>query len=246
MYLFHLFLWTVSGASLFSFACCMSGRLINGEDFIRGRSVCGHCRHTLRWYDTVPLLSCLVLHGKCRYCGERIPLRESVWEAAGALLAVGVRLWHTGSTAHKVIVVMYAAVLAVMSENDRRTMRIPVFLQYVIAVLGMADIAAGSIPLTERVVSACILSLPLWIVCRFRYVMGEGDVKLLAVSGFLLGRQIIPVFAVSAWTGTAVYAAQRVFRQKNPQYLPYVPLFAVAYLLCEIYNETQVYTLLKK
>ena len=69
-------LWMgVLGAMIGSFMNVVSARLSKGEDFIHGRSYCPHCRHTLRAFDLIPLVSFLCLKGKCRYCKKWISIR---------------------------------------------------------------------------------------------------------------------------------------------------------------------------
>ena len=221
MYLFFTFLF---GSVLFSFACCMADRILDGEDFIHGRSHCGHCRHVLSWTDTIPVVSYLLYRGRCRYCGERIPVHVFLWESGGGVLAVCMQQWCTGSPLHRWIMILYCAILMVMSRIDRRTLSIPVFLQYGIAVLGALDCLTGTVPLPERLVFFLVPALPLWIICRLRPVLGRGDIRLRAWRGFLLGRQIIAAFVLSMWAGAAVCI---ILRKRK---LAYVPLFLAGFL----------------
>ena len=61
------------GAAFGSFMDCLAYRLLSGESIWRGRSHCDHCGHTLGAPDLIPVFSYLLLRGKCRYCGTRVP-----------------------------------------------------------------------------------------------------------------------------------------------------------------------------
>ena len=68
---FYLFVF-LFGLAAGSFLNCLIYRLEKNESFLKGRSYCPHCHHTLTWKDLIPILSFLILKGKCRYCGKKI------------------------------------------------------------------------------------------------------------------------------------------------------------------------------
>ncbi|MCR5825207.1 MAG: prepilin peptidase [Oscillospiraceae bacterium] len=63
------------GAVSGSFLTCAAGRIVAGRSFLTGRSRCDACGHTLGVRDLVPVLSWLLLRGRCRYCGAKVPTR---------------------------------------------------------------------------------------------------------------------------------------------------------------------------
>ncbi len=78
----------VLGAALGSFLCCQARRLRRRELHqkpLGSRSVCPHCRHQLRWYENIPIVSWLTLRGRCRYCHKPIGLAEILSELGTAL-----------------------------------------------------------------------------------------------------------------------------------------------------------------
>lgn len=77
----HIFLFFILGLAVGSFLNVLVYRLKDGETLL-GRSYCRHCKHLIRWYDNVPLLSFLVLGGKCRDCKERLSWQYPLLEAA--------------------------------------------------------------------------------------------------------------------------------------------------------------------
>jgi prepilin signal peptidase PulO-like enzyme (type II secretory pathway) len=71
-----------------SFLNCIIYRLEKNESFLKGRSYCPHCKHILSWQDLIPILSFLILKGKCRYCHQKISLQYPLVELSTAILFV--------------------------------------------------------------------------------------------------------------------------------------------------------------
>jgi len=78
-WIFYVLLF-VLGAVLGSFINCSAFRIVRGEDFVKGRSHCPSCGHELGTLDLIPVLSWLMLGGKCRYCGTKISPRYFLTE----------------------------------------------------------------------------------------------------------------------------------------------------------------------
>lgn len=75
----------VIGAILGSFAKAVADRL-KEQDTLRGRSYCASCKYTLAWYDLFPVLSFIMLFGKCRYCHKKIPFANFLAETGMGIL----------------------------------------------------------------------------------------------------------------------------------------------------------------
>ncbi len=80
------FLIFIFGLMIGSFLNVVILRLKNNEKFIRGRSHCPKCKHQLKWYENIPLLSFIFLKAKCKYCKQKISLQYPLVELATGLL----------------------------------------------------------------------------------------------------------------------------------------------------------------
>ena len=199
------------GGCIFSFADVVADRLPRGISFVKGRSYCPACGHTLAWYDMIPIVSWFLLRGKCRRCGHRIPFRYPVTEAMGMAAAAlclqyfGVwnGYWH-GITIQAVIVFLLLALLCVIAQVDQSTMEIP--NGFVLACMALAVVSVfffGQVTLVQRLIGSVSVSVPLFLITlAVPGAFGGGDMKLMAALGFFLGwRMSLTAFAFAVFAG---------------------------------------------
>lgn len=167
---------------------------------INGRSRCMSCGHTLSWYELFPLLSYVLLKGKCKSCDAFIPMRLLLMELATAGLFVVVYL-SSPSLLSLAFGLMLVSFLMVIAAYDMRHMIIP--NEFVIAVFLCAFLYVGYEAYTLASMSNLVLHflagfgatlfyLTLWLVSKGRWI-GFGDVKL----AFPLGLMLLPFGAFS-------------------------------------------------
>jgi leader peptidase (prepilin peptidase) / N-methyltransferase len=174
------------------------------------RSICPGCEKTIAWYDNVPLLSYVLLRGRCRHCGWRIPARYPLVELAAAV-AFALSVAAFGVTLMALKYALFSAIMIALIATDLEERILPdeftlggtlvglvlaAFVPLDIGIAGfftfsslgwrgasVADSAAGAI-----IPSALIwLVAWLWGMMRHREVMGLGDVKMLAAIGAFWG-----------------------------------------------------------
>lgn len=78
---FNKFTIFVLGTYIMSFLNCVCGRMVRGENFVNLPSHCEACGHILEWYENVPVVSCLILEGKCSRCGGKFGYHHAITEA---------------------------------------------------------------------------------------------------------------------------------------------------------------------
>lgn len=202
-----------------SFGNVVIWRLPRKESLSHPGSHCPKCDKPIAWYDNVPLASWLVLRGRCRSCGAKIPVRYPVVELVSGLLwvAAGIRFGFSMTTAAAVV---FFYLLLLLAFIDWDTMRLPNSLVGLIAAVGVAcstgsqfthvamvpllPLPPGPLgqPLLASAVGALVSAGPIFLlgalyaVVRKRQGYGFGDVKLLAAIGIFLGLySLIAVFA---------------------------------------------------
>lgn len=168
------------------------------------RSCCPQCRHTIAFYDNIPLLSWLWLRGRCRHCagsiGWRYPLTELITALCTAWVAL---LWPAGIEA--LMLALCCWLLIALICIDLEHMLLPDVLTLSLLWLGLlANLHGAFVPLEDAVVGAVAGWLTLWGVYQVflrltgREGLGYGDFKLLAALGAWCGWQQLPVLLLSA------------------------------------------------
>jgi len=180
------------GACVGSFSNVLIYRLPRNKDVVRGRSHCPDCQKMVAWYDNIPVLSWLVLRGKCRHCRSAISPRYILVELAGAACAL-VGIWRFGWNLEGLSASFFLIVLLDIALIDWEHMIIPHTLTIGGAVVGVAlsFFITPTLPvaLLGAAVGAGIILAVSWGYKLVRGVigMGGGDVMLMGMVGIYLG-----------------------------------------------------------
>ncbi|PKM60228.1 MAG: prepilin peptidase [Firmicutes bacterium HGW-Firmicutes-4] len=154
----------------------------------KGRSFCPHCHAQIKGYHNIPVFSYLWLRGKCADCGEPISIRYPLVELFTGLIAILIFAVY-GFSFQWLVVFSAGAILIGITMIDFDTMTIPNGL--VIALMAPALLSFFFFPqlgILSRVIGIFVISLPMLILVLFiPDAFGGGDIKLMAVAGFMLG-----------------------------------------------------------
>jgi len=210
-----------------------------GASVVFPPSHCPVCKEGILWYDNIPLLSFLLLRGRCRQCGARISWRYPLVEAAMALLSLAL-YQHFGLTLLYPIYFLFCAALLAIIFIDVQHQIIPDVISLPGIVIGFAlSFVNPFITWQEAGLgilfgggSFYLVALTYYLFTR-REGMGGGDIKLLAMIGAFLGWQSLPfvVFASSV-LGTVVGVWAMVKQGKGGKtVIPYGPFLAIAAMM---------------
>ncbi len=207
---------------------------------MRPASRCPHCRHRIRAWENVPIVSYAMLRGRCSACKAPISIRYPLIEAATAVLS-GLVAWTFGPTLASAgaLLLVYALIALAFIDADTQYLPDDITLPTLWAGL-LLNLGGVFATLPDAVIGAAAGYLSLWIVdALFKFVtrrtvgMGNGDFKLLAALGAWLGWQMLPtIVLLSSVVGAAVGIAMIAFKghdRENP--IPFGPYIAGAGLL---------------
>jgi leader peptidase (prepilin peptidase)/N-methyltransferase len=177
------------GLAVGSFLNVLAARVPLRRSVVHPGSACMSCGTEIRWYDNVPLLSYVLLRGRCRSCGARIGLRYPAVELVTALLVAGCVLAF-GLTADAAVAAFFCIALVAVSATDLEHRIIPnkIVLPAAVVVL-VAQTALH--PRPEWALCALGASGFLFLAAlAYPAGMGMGDVKLALLMGAMLGRTV--------------------------------------------------------
>ncbi len=203
----------VLGASVGSFMNVCVTRLPTGESLVRPRSRCPECGGQIAWYDNIPLLSWILLRGKCRQCRTSISLQYPAVELVTAGIWIGMALMY-GPTWRALQGSILFSLLLTISMIDARHYLIPDALSIggLGAGLALSLLPGPPSPLTSVIGAALGFGVLLAVGLLGEWVfkkpaMGGGDIKMMAMVGAFLGPAgaMLTIF-LGALAGTLVFA----------------------------------------
>lgn len=223
----------VYGLIIGSFINAWAYRLPRGISVARGRSFCPQCDAPIRAYDNIPLVSWLILRGRCRSCGERISVRYPLGEAlVGVLFAVVAVV--DGPSWMLAPHLLFVATLVLVSEVDLQVRIIPDIVILPAAAAGLAlMVALRPGQWLEWVVAGLGAALALFLIAevyeRVRGIagMGMGDVKMALCMGFFLGAAVVPALFIAFVVGAIGGVLLMVFAGRGGKTaVPFGPFLA--------------------
>ncbi len=201
------------GAVVGSFLNVVIARVPAGESVVRPRSRCPSCKAPIAWYDNVPVLSWVVLRGRCRRCGAPISPRYPLVELVGAAAAFLAWRRH-GLSLDALAELALVSTLVALAFIDLATWLLPHAITWPLLATGLAAAAAGMAPAGSLASSAAgaavgfvAFALVAWLgkLLAKREALGFGDVWLLAGIGAWLGLgALLPVILLASIQGSIV------------------------------------------
>ncbi len=224
----------VLGLVLGSFYNVCIHRYLSEESIVKPRSKCPKCGHRLSWWENIPLLSYLLLKGRCRACQEPISLRYPAVELISALWALGLAL-EFGPTLVFALYLVMGGLLIVASFIDFQAYILPDILTLPGAALAFAGAyfilypALGAPSPLDSLIGAVAGAGVFWLLQQiYRRLkgiegLGTGDIKLMLLLGALLGWQALPMLVLAAAVSALFASLYFMLRSSGPALSTMVP-----------------------
>lgn len=188
----NLGLGVLLGLVLGSFGGCLAHRSLKGESFF-GRSYCESCKKTLRWYDLLPLLSYLLLKGRCRYCRRKIPVENFLFEILMGFLV--------GLIFFQGLPVSFAGYLLPQTVPAISGVLFKVFIVTVLMIFFLTDIKAGLIPDSISKPAIAISFFYLVLITLFKIILLYQSLQ-----ASVLGKLLLPPHTDYFYRHAGIYA----------------------------------------
>lgn len=227
------YIWLL-GLAVGSFLNVLIYRIPQRISVVKGTSFCPGCRHRLGWLDLIPVFSYLFLRGKCRYCRTPISPRYPAIELLNALCYLAVYAVY-GLGWLSVVYAVVCSCLITLSMIDIDTKEIPNRFHLII---GLCAVVAGLLPGNgigwgDRLIGLFCISLPLLVIALLTGGIGEGDIKLFAVCGLLLGWKLtlLAMLLASVLAGLYGGVLMAVKKASGKTQIPFGPFIALGVMM---------------
>ena len=242
----HFLLIFIPGIVIGSFLNVCICRIPEGESVVYPSSRCTYCGTPLKWYDLIPVLSYLSLKGKCRYCGGSISPQYPIVELLNGLLYLYF-FYKFGLSPEFIFYCIAFSILMIISFIDYYKQIIPdglllIFMLCVI-IYKIINLILYNIPLNIRdgIFGFIFGGLVFFIIAIVSNgAMGGGDIKLIAVLGFIIGlKKTILNILLSFIIGAVISVFLLLSRKKGRKdAIPFGPFINIAFFITVFYGES--------
>ncbi|MCK4420156.1 prepilin peptidase [candidate division WOR-3 bacterium] len=221
------------GAAIGSFLNVVIYRLPEGKSLVWPGSHCPQCGEKIRWFDNIPILSYIILQGKCRDCGNEISIRYLVVESITAVVYLYAYL-HYGISLELLTFLVFTSLLIPISFIDFSTMLIPDSLSISGIIIGLLFSMFRGI-IVVSCIGAAIGAIYILIIIHIgkavykKDVMGYGDIKLAAMIGAFVGWDSFLLTILFSSLFGSLFGLVQIKRGKSSMksLIPYGPFLAI-------------------
>ena len=213
-------------------------RIPKKEDIVKINSHCMTCNYKLKWYDLVPIFSYIFLGGRCRKCKTKLSIQYPLIEGLNGILYVLVMAVN-GVTIESLLYCLMFSALVTLSVIDFRTYEIPFGINLFILTLGLIRVALDYRNFLNYLIGFLCVSgflYLLFLLTRGRGI-GGGDIKLMAVSGLMLGWKCnILALALGCIIGSIIHII-RMKVSKEDHVLALGPYLSLGIMIAALWGE---------
>ena len=244
----------VIGLCVGSFLNVVIYRVPNGISVATPASHCPECKKPIKWYDNIPVISYIILGGKCRNCKVHIPFRYTAVELLNTVLwLLAAFLFYDSGIVFTLSVMATASILICVFFIDLENMIIPDRFQIMLVAVAVAVFFFEKSPysgikhwhsnLIGGIAGFAIFYLIALVAGKIagREAMGGGDVKLAGVMGLFLGwhRLLLAVLIASVSASIIILISKAVKGEKGGEY-PFAPFLSTGFMISILFGNSMI------
>lgn len=232
-----------------SFANVCIYRLPLDKGIVAGRSYCINCKKQIAWYDNIPVISYLLIQGRCRKCKKQISFQYPLVELLSISFFFIIYFFY-GATITTLLLIILALSFIIIFFIDLKHFMIPNILTFPLMILGFVKSFDPNLDsLFPNYINSLIGGLfgygIIWLIIFFYKIlrnkegMGLGDAKLLAVIGFWFGWVALPFVIFSSSIVALIYVLPSLINKskKLSSEIPFGPYIIIGCILYIIFIE---------
>ena len=193
----YLTIFFIFGSVMGSFYHVLATRLSNGVSIIKPASHCENCKHVLKWYELIPILSYIIQGGKCRKCKTKMPISYLLMEiCTGILFAVCYHVFDTPLEIAKALIFVSSLIIIIISDIEYMIILDEVLIFAIAAIVILDIIDIGLYETSIKILYGVGAFVTMLLIKKLGDLMfkqeslGGGDIKLMFLVGLVIGYEM--------------------------------------------------------
>ena len=240
----YLIIFFIFGSVMGSFYHVLATRLSNGLSIVKPASHCEKCKHILKWYELIPIISYIIQGGKCKKCKTKLPISYALIEiCTGILFAVCYNEF--GFSIETIVAIIFTSSLMIIIVSDIEYMIIldEVLIVAIASVIILYIIDLGLYQTSIKILCGAGAFLTMLLIKKLgdtifkQESLGGGDIKLMFLIGLVIGYEM-SVCNIFFATFLAFPIALLLLITKKDNMIPFGPFLSMSAILLYIWGLT--------
>ena len=240
----YLIIFFIFGSIMGSFYHVIATRLSNGLSIVKPASHCEKCKHELKWYELIPIISYLLQLGKCRKCKTKLPLSYFLMElCTGILFAVCYHVFDTPIEIAISLVFVSSLIIIIISDIEYMIILDEVLIVSILSIIILYVIDIGLYETSIKILYGAGAFISMLLIKKLgdaifkQESLGGGDIKLMFLIGLVIGYEM-SVCNIFFATFLAFPIALILLLTKKDNMIPFGPFLSMSAILLYIWGLT--------
>lgn len=238
----YLVIFFIFGSVMGSFYHVIATRLSNGLSIIKPSSHCEKCKHELKWYELIPIISYVIQGGKCRQCKTKLPSSYILMEiCTGILFAVCYHVFDTPLEIAISIIFVSSLIIVIISDIEYMIILDEVLIFAITSIIILNIIDIGLYNASLKIISGAGAFVTMLLIKKIGDLMfkqeslGGGDIKLMFLVGLVIGYEM-SICNIFFATFIAFPIALYLLITKKDNMIPFGPFLGMAAIILYIWG----------
>ena len=238
----YLIIFFIFGSIMGSFYHVIATRLSNGLSIVKPASHCEKCKHVLKWYELIPIISYIIQLGRCRQCKTKLPISYVLMEVCtGILFAVCYHVFDTPIEIAISIIFVSSLIIIIISDIEYMIILDEVLIFAITAIIILSAIDIGLYETSIKILCGAGAFATMLLIKKMGDMMfkqeslGGGDIKLMFLIGLVIGYEM-SICNIFFATFLAFPIALFLLISKKDNMIPFGPFLSMSAILLYIWG----------
>ena len=238
----YLVIFFVFGSIMGSFYYVLATRLSNGLSIVKPASHCDKCKHVLKWYELIPIVSYIIQGGKCRQCKTKMPISYLLMEiCTGILFAVCYHVFDTALEITAAIIFVSSLITIIISDIEYMIILDEVLIFAITSIIIVNAVDIGLYQTAIKILSGAGAFVTMLLIKKLGDFMfkqeslGGGDIKLMFLVGLVIGYEM-SICNIFLATFLAFPIALILLVTKKDNMIPFGPFLSMSAIILYVWG----------